>query len=44
MAQKIETTPEMAQKVYDTTRTRLNVIKTRLNRPLTLGEKIVLVT
>ncbi len=41
MAQKIETTPEMAQKVYDTTRTRLNVIKTRLNRPLTLGEKIV---
>jgi aconitate hydratase len=41
MAQKIETTPEMAQKVYDTTRTRLEVIKSRLNRPLTLGEKIV---
>lgn len=41
MAQKIETTPEMAQKVYDTTRARLTVIQSRLNRPLTLGEKIV---
>ena len=41
MAQKIETTPEMAQKVYDTTRARLKVIQSRLNRPLTLGEKIV---
>ncbi len=41
MAQKIETTPEMAQKVYDTTRARIKVIQSRLNRPLTLGEKIV---
>ena len=41
MHQKIETTPEMATKVYATTRTRLEIIKKRLNRSLTLGEKIV---
>jgi aconitate hydratase len=39
MAQ-IETTPAMVKKVYETTRQRLEIIKKRLNRPLTLGEKI----
>jgi len=40
MAQ-IETTPDMVKKVYATTRARLEIIKKRLNRPMTLGEKIV---
>lgn len=38
---KIETTPEMVTKVYANSRERLSVIRKRLNRPLTLGEKIV---
>jgi len=35
----IETTPELVQKVYDTTRERLEVVRSRLGRPLTLAEK-----
>jgi aconitate hydratase len=37
----IETTPEIVQSVYDTTRERLRVIRQRLNRPLTLAEKVL---
>ncbi|MFN3454314.1 MAG: aconitate hydratase [Pseudobdellovibrio sp.] len=37
----IETTPEMVTRVYATTRSKLEVIKKRLNRPMTLAEKIV---
>jgi aconitate hydratase len=37
----IETTPEFVQSVYDTTRERLGVIRQRLDRPLTLAEKVV---
>jgi aconitate hydratase len=37
----IETTPELVQSVYDTTRQRLAVIRRRLNRPLTLAEKVL---
>lgn len=42
MASKIETTPEMVKNVYAKSRERLKVVRTRLNRPLTLAEKIVL--
>ena len=38
---KIETTPEMAKNVYAKSKERLAVIRQRLNRPLTLAEKIV---
>lgn len=38
---KIETTPELAKQVYSTTRTKLEVIRKRLGRSLTLGEKIM---
>ena len=38
---KIETTPEMVQAVYAKSRERLKVIRTRLNRSLTLAEKIL---
>lgn len=38
----IETTPEMVKKVYETMRKNLEVVRKRLNRPLTLAEKIVL--
>ncbi len=41
MASKIETTPEMVEKVYKTTAQRLEVVRKRLNRPLTLAEKIL---
>lgn len=41
MAAKIETTPEMVKKVYQTTRTKTDVVRKRLNRSLTLAEKIV---
>ena len=41
MSAKIETTPEMVKKVYETTRQRTDVIRKRLNRPLTLAEKII---
>ncbi len=37
----IETTPELVQKVYDTTRQRLEVIRRRFDRPLTLAEKVL---
>lgn len=40
MAQ-IETTPELVQKVYQTTKKNLEVIRKRLGRPLTLSEKVV---
>ena len=38
---KIETTHEMLTQVYKTTREKLAVIHARLNRPLTLAEKII---
>ncbi len=41
MAAKIETTPEMAQEVYKRTEKRLEVIRRRLNRPMTLAEKVL---
>ncbi|MFN7728129.1 MAG: aconitate hydratase [Bdellovibrio sp.] len=41
MASKIETTPELAQGTYKKTAQRLEVIRKRLNRPLTLAEKIL---
>jgi len=37
----IETTPELVQKVYDTTRKRLEIIRNRFNQPLTLTEKVL---
>ena len=37
----IETTPEMVKKVYETTRTKVEVIRKRLGRDLTLAEKII---
>lgn len=40
MAQ-IETTPDMVSKVYSRTREKLNVVRKRVQRPLTLAEKIV---
>ena len=42
MASKIETTVELVQGVYAKTATRLAVVRRRLNRPLTLAEKILL--
>ena len=41
MASKIETTPEMVKNVYSKTAERLAVVRNRLNRPLTLAEKIL---
>ncbi|MBC7465895.1 MAG: aconitate hydratase [Bdellovibrio sp.] len=41
MSARIETTAAMVTKVYDLTRTRTLVIRNRLNRALTLAEKIV---
>lgn len=38
---KIETTPEMVKQVYATSRERLKTLRTRLNRPLTLAEKVL---
>ncbi|WP_409479582.1 aconitate hydratase [Pseudobdellovibrio sp. HCB154] len=38
---KIETSPEMVKKVYETTRAKTEVIRKRLNRSLTLAEKII---
>jgi len=37
----IETTPELVQSVYTTSRKRLAVIRERLGRPLTLAEKVL---
>ena len=41
MSAKIETTAEMLTNVYAKTRKNLEVIRQRLNRPLTLAERIV---
>lgn len=38
---KIETTPELVKQVYATTRAKTEVIRQRLNRSLTLAEKII---
>ncbi|MBU8870061.1 MAG: aconitate hydratase [Gemmatimonadales bacterium] len=37
----IETTPQMVKNVYDKSRSRLDVVRKRLGRPLTLAEKVV---
>jgi len=37
----IETTPERVKSVYDTSRERVAIIRQRLQRPLTLAEKVV---
>ena len=41
MSSQIETTPQMVKNVYAKTNERLQVIRKRLNRPLTLAEKIL---
>lgn len=41
MSSKIETTPELVQSAYAKTRERLAIIRNRLNRPLTLAEKVL---
>ena len=41
MAAKIETTPEMVKKVYETTRQKTAIVKKRLGRDMTLAEKIM---
>lgn len=38
---RIETTPELVKKTYATTRKNIEIVKKRLNRSLTLAEKIV---
>ncbi len=37
----IETTPEMVSKVYEQSKKQLDVVRGRLNRPLTLAEKVL---
>lgn len=37
----IETTKEMVSKVYEQSNKRLDVVRGRLNRPLTLAEKVL---
>jgi aconitate hydratase len=37
----LESTPEMAQSVYETLAKNLDVVQRRLNRPLTLAEKVL---
>jgi aconitate hydratase len=39
--QAIESTPEFVKAIYERTRTRLEAVRTRLGRPLTLAEKIL---
>jgi aconitate hydratase len=41
MSAKIATTPEMVQEVYRKSNERLAIVRKRLNRPLTLAEKII---
>jgi len=41
MSSKIETSPEMVQSVYKTSAERIAVLKERLDRDFTLGEKIL---
>ncbi len=36
----VETTAELVRRVYDTTRRKVEIVRRRLNRPLTLKEKI----
>lgn len=38
---KVETTPELVQKTYETLKKNLKIVRERLNHPLTLAEKIV---
>lgn len=38
---KIETSPELVKSVYAKTKERLAIVKARLNRPMTLAEKIM---
>ncbi len=38
---KIETSPEMVKEVYKKSKERLEIVRKRLGRPLTLGEKVV---
>ena len=38
----IESTPEMAAKVYETIERNLEVVRRRLDRPLTLADKVLL--
>ncbi len=40
-AQSVETTPEMVETIYDRMERKLEVIRARLKRPLTLSEKIL---
>ena len=40
MAQ-IETTTRMVKKVYETSRVRMDLVRKRLNKPFTLGEKVL---
>ncbi len=37
----IETTPNMVRRVYNTSRARLEIVRARLGRPLTLAEKVL---
>ncbi len=37
----IDTTPELVQNTYDTSRSRLEIIRSRFGRPLTLAEKVL---
>ena len=37
----IETSPEMVKNVYKTTKSKLEVVRKRLGRPLTLAEKVL---
>ena len=41
MSAKIETTPEMVKKVYETSRAKIQIVKKRLGRDMTLAEKII---
>jgi aconitate hydratase len=41
MAAKIETSPEMVKKVYETSRAKIQIVKKRLGRDMTLAEKII---
>lgn len=41
MSAKIETTPEMVKKVYETSRAKTQILRQRLGRGLTLAEKII---
>jgi len=38
----VEPTPQTAEQIYQAAQVRLNIIRARLGRPLTLGEKLLL--